>query len=204
MLVYIEYISRLPGVSVEAFHFAAGRGQHGWSGEYADDQLVLNLARTFRTGPEPGYLAVWYTHEAGLDRIGQWERIFKSGEADRFEEPFKLAARIERAGCYEPLVEPIPSRGRVYYGEYLDFAPGATRDDVRSFFEARRVREDGLELNLLVDRIGKLGPEPRCLAFWSASSYGDLEAVARELDSVAEPARLVQAGLYADLGEEIL
>lgn len=66
------------------------------------------------------------------------------------------------------------------------------------------MREDGLELNLLVDRIGKLGPEPRCLAFWSASSYGDLEAVARELDSVDQPARLVEAGLYADLGEEIL
>jgi hypothetical protein len=204
MLVYIEYISRLPGVSLEAFHFAAGRGQHGWSGEYADDQLVLNIARTFRTGPEPGYLAVWYTAGAGLERIGAWERIFRSGEADHFEEPFRLAARIESAGCYEPLLEPVPQRGRLYYGEYLDFAPGASRDAVRSFFERRRERDDGLELNLLVDRIGRLGPEPRCLAVWSTDSYGDLDTIARELDTVAEPVRLVVAGLYRDLGEETL
>ena len=58
-LVYIEYVSRLPGVSVEQFHFAAGL-QDSWSDDYADDVLVLNLGRTFRTGPEPSYLAVWH------------------------------------------------------------------------------------------------------------------------------------------------
>jgi hypothetical protein len=41
LLVYIEYISRRPGVSLEAFHEVAGRGQTGWAGEYADDRLVL-------------------------------------------------------------------------------------------------------------------------------------------------------------------
>jgi hypothetical protein len=55
-----------------------------------------------------------------------------------------------------------------------------------------------------VDRIGKLGPDPRCLAFWSAPSYGALEGIARELDAATEPVRLVESGLYADLGKEIL
>lgn len=204
MLVYIEFISRLPGVSLEAFRFAAGRGQEGWSGEYSEDQLLLNLGRTFRTGPEPGYLAVWYNRSAGVERIGDWERIFKSGVADHFEEPFKLAARIDAAGCYEPLLAPVAGASSLYYGEYLDFAPGASREDVRAFFAERGERHAGLELNLVCDRIGKLGPDPRALAVWGLPSWAALDGIARELDGVAEPVRLVAGGLYANLGEEIL
>ena len=139
MLVYIEYISRRPGVSIEAFHFAAGRGQGGWASEYAGDILLLNLGRTFRLGPEPEYVAVWYVAGAGLERIGEWERIFASGEADHFEETFRLAARIDTAGCYEPLLEPVQGRDGLYYGEYLDFAPGVGRDELRLSSSAETV-----------------------------------------------------------------
>ncbi|MGH3011203.1 MAG: hypothetical protein ACRDLZ_07695 [Gaiellaceae bacterium] len=203
MLVYIEYISRRPGVSLEAFHEVAGRGQTAWAGEYGEDQLVLNLGRTWRVGPEPEYVAVWYNAAAGLERIAEWERIFTSGEAARFEEPFKLAARIDAAGCYEPLLDPVPGSGGPYYAELFKPAPDASGDGVRSFFEERRSRS-GLELNLLVERMGRLGPEPPGLAFWSLPSYGELATVARELDGVTEPVRLVSAALYADLGKEIL
>jgi hypothetical protein len=204
LLVYIEYISRRPGVSLEAFHEVAGRGQSGWAGEYANDRLVLNLARTWRMGPEPEYVAVWYSPGAGLERIGEWERIFTSGEASHFEEPFKLAARIDSAGCYEPLTEPVPGRGGPYYAEFFEPARTAARERVRSFFEERRERHDGLELHLVALRIGKLGPDPPGLAVWSLPSYGALDGIARELDGAAEPVRLVSAALYADLGNEIL
>jgi hypothetical protein len=204
LLVYIEYISRRPGVSLEAFHEVAGRGQAGWAGEYADDRLVLNLGRTWRIGPEPEYFAVWYNPSAGLERIGEWERIFTSGEAAHFEEPFKLAARIDAAGCYEPLAEPVPGRGGPYYAEFFEPAEGTVQDDLRAFFDARRTRHSGLELNLLVGRIGRLGPDPPGLAVWSLPSYGALDAIARELDGGAGPIRLVNAALYADLGKEIL
>jgi hypothetical protein len=203
-LVYIEYISRRPGVSTEAFYFATGRGQTGWAGEYAEDVLLLNIGRTFRTGPEPEYLSVWYTPNGGLERIGVWDAVFKSGEAAHFEEPFKLAARIDQAGCYEPLFEPVPGSTGPYYGEYFDVAGGVTRDDVCSLFEERRNRHSALELLLCVDRIGKLGPEPRGVAIWRAPSFGDLEAIARELDGVEQPIRLVHAALYENTGDEIL
>jgi hypothetical protein len=202
VLIYIEFISRLPGVSVAQFHFAAGR-QDAWSSEYADDVLLLSLGRTFRTGPEPAYLAVWYTPDAGLERIGEWERVFKAHEADEIEERFKLGARIDAAGCYEPLLEPVYRRGGLYCGEYFDFAPGAAREDVVSFYEERRSRS-GIELNLLCDRIGKLGPGPRGLAVWNVEAWERLDAIARELDGVEEPIRLVTSGLYRDLGEETL
>ena len=204
MLVYAEFISRKPGVSIESFHFAANRGQTGWSGEYADDILLLNMGRTFRLGPEPEYLALWYTPESGVERIGDWERIFGSGEADDFEETFRLAARIDKAGCYEPLLEPIAGREGLYYAEYLDVAAGATHEEIRTSFEERRARHDGATLNLLCDRIGALGPEPRCLAVWTAASWDGIDALARDLDGVEHPVRLAEAGIYRDLGAETL
>ena len=204
MLVYVEYISRRAGVSIEAFHFATGRGQYGWSDEHADDVLLLNLGRTFRVGPEPEYVAVWYAPRAGLERIGDWERIFASGEADHLEETFRLAARIDTAGAYEPLLEPLPGRDGLYYGEYLDFAPGVARDEVAAFFEARRGRHEGLTLNLVCDRIGGLGPDPRCLAFWTVPGWNALDGVVRDLDELDAPVRLVHGALYRDLGAETL
>ncbi len=203
MLVYVEFISRRPGVTVEAFHFAAGRGQTGWSSEHSDDVLLLNLGRTFRTGPEPEYVAVWYTPGAGLERIGDWERIFASGEADHLEETFRLAARIDTAGCYEPLLEPKAGRDGLYYGEYLDVAHGSSRSDVTAFFEERRQRA-GLTLNLLCDRIGGLGPDPRCLAVWTVPAWDELDPLVRDLDDVDAPVRLVHGALYRDLGSETL
>ncbi len=204
MLVYVEYISRRPGVSIEAFHFAAGRGQGGWSSEYTDDVLLLNVGRTFRIGPEPEYVAVWYMADAGLERIGEWERIFASGEADDFEETFRLAARIDTAGCYEPLLEPVQGRDGLYYGEYLDVAPGVGRDEVASFFTERRDRHHGLTLNLLCDRIGGLGPDPRCLAVWTLPGWDALDEIVRDLDGLEKPVRLVHGALYRDLGAETL
>jgi hypothetical protein len=203
LLVYIEYISRLPGVSLEAFHYAAGR-QDQWSEDYEEDVLLLNLGRTFRTGPDPWYLAVWHTPGAGLERIGHWERVFKAHEADELEEHFKLGARIDTAGCYEPLAEPTRTRDGLYYAEYFDLAPGATREDARDAYEARRARHDGSDLVLLCDRIGKLGPDPRGLAIWNVHEWDRLDAVARELDGADEPVRLVNAGIYRDLGQETL
>jgi hypothetical protein len=203
LLVYIEYISRLPGVSLEAFHFAAGR-QHVWSAEYEADRLVLSIGRTFRTGPLPEYLTVWYTPDAGLERLSEWERVFQSGAADDLEQPFKLVARIDKAGCYEALLEPVSARGGLYYGEYFDFAGDASRDHVSGFFRARCERHPGIELNLLCDGIGKLAPDPRGLAIWNVHSWDRLDGLARELDKVVTPVRLVTAGIYRDLGQETL
>jgi hypothetical protein len=203
-LIYIEFISRRPGVALEAFHAVAGGGQEGWAGDYDADIAVLNLGRTWRMGPEPEYLTAWYSPSAGLERLDEWERIFKSGDAERFEEPFRLAARIDRSGAYEPLLDPVVGSAGRYYAEYFDVAPGATRENVRAFYEERVARHSELELNLLCDRIGQLGPDPRGLAFWGAPSYASLDEIARELDGVESPIRLVAAALYNDFGSETL
>ena len=141
-----------------------------------------------------------YTPNSGIERVGEWERIFGSGEADDFEETFRLVGRIESAGCYEPLLEPVAGREGLYYMEYLDLTPGATRDDVRGLFEERLERHSTATLNLLCDRIGALGPGPRCLAAWTVPAWSAIDSLARDLDGVEYPVGLVDAAIYRDLG----
>jgi hypothetical protein len=204
LLVYIEYISRRPHVSLEQFHAVADQGQTGWAGENPDDVLIAMIGRTWRTGPEPEYMGIWFTPRQGLDRFDDWERIFRSGAADAFEEPFSIGSRIDRAGSYTPLLEPVPGESERYYIEYFDWAPGATADDVRAGYEARRDAHGDLTLNALLDRIGRLAPHPRGLALWSVPDWAALERVARELDGDDGPVRLLDAGMYSTLGKETL
>lgn len=200
-LVYIEYISRLPGVDPETFRAQAAQGQEGWDSGY-DDELVLSVGRTWRLGPDPGYMTVWHTRNAGLDRIDAWDRIFRSGEADDLEQAFFRVARIDVAGCYTPLLEPVPARNGTYYAEF--FAARDTADTVRGFYESRAKQHPEFTLNLLVQRIGMLAPEPGGLAVWTLPDFAALDSVATELDGVNAPIRLCAAGTYADFGKEIL
>jgi hypothetical protein len=53
VLVYVECISRNPGVSAEAFRYVVGSMQAGWEGRAGeDDALLLDVGRTWRGGPE--------------------------------------------------------------------------------------------------------------------------------------------------------
>ena len=201
-LIYIEYISRRPGVDMADFRAGVATGQEGWDSGYGEDQLVLNIGRTWRLGPEPEYLAVWYSPQASFDRIDAWDRIFRSGEADPVERPFYQVARIDVAGCYAPLVEPVHARNGTYYAEF--FRVHADLDTVRNFYTARTQRHPHFTLNLLVSRIGKLGPEPGGLAIWQIPNFAALGEIAGELDGVRQPVELVAAGTYADFGHEIL
>ena len=201
-LIYIEYISRRPGVDMTDFRAGVTHGQKGWDTSYGEDQLVLNIGRTWRLGPEPEYLAAWYSPQAGFDRIDVWDRLFRSGEANPLERPFFRVARIDVAGCYAPLIEPVHARNGTYYAEF--FRVRADLDTVRSFYAARTQRHPRFALNLLVSRIGKLGPEPGGLAIWQIPNFVALEEIAQELDGVCWPVELVTAGTYMDFGHEIL
>lgn len=203
MLVYIEYISRRPGVSIEQFHAICGVGQRGWAGENPDDILIGMLGRTWRTGPEPEYLGIWYTPRQGLDRFDDWEQTFRSGEAAAFEEPFAIGARIDRAGSYRPLLKPIVGESERYYAEFFEWAPGADEDAVRAAYETRRDASRRV-LNLLIDQIGALGPGPRGIALWSLPDWASLEGVVNDLDENDGPVRLIDAGMYSAIGKETL
>jgi hypothetical protein len=201
-LIYIEYISRRPGVDVKTFHEIVTQGQEGWDGAYGEDELLLNLGRTWRLGPEPEYLGVWHTPAAGLERLDGWDHLFRTGAVHHLERPFHEAARIDVAGCYEPLIEPVHARGGTYYAEF--FRPRADLTTVRDFYAARALQHPRLQLLLLAHRIGRLAPEPGGVAVWRLPDLAALAGIAAELDDPRQAVELVSAGVYADLGQEIL
>jgi hypothetical protein len=201
-MIYVEYISRRPDVDLATFHAAVTTGQEGWDSDYSEDHLVWSAARTWRLGPAPEYVGVWYTPGGSLDRIDEWDRIFRSGHADVHENVFRRAAIIERAGCYQPLCEPVRARDGIYYAEY--FRPAADSTAIRSFFDERARRHADLTLNLLVRRIGHLAPDPGGIAVWTVPSFAALATIATELEGGREPIELVSAGTYVDVGREIL
>jgi DHA3 family tetracycline resistance protein-like MFS transporter len=87
-----------------------------------------------------------------VDRLDEWERVFRSGDADAYEEPFRLAARIDAAGCYEPLLEPVVGTKGKYYAEWFDLADGAGHDEVRAWYE-----EVGINNVAMPIRVGSVG-----------------------------------------------
>ena len=130
----------------------------------------------------------------------------RSDEVDPLECPFFQVARIDVAGCYTPLVEPVYTRNGPYYAEF--FRVQGDLDTVRSFYTARTERHPHFALNLLVNRIGKLGCAgtgwTRYLADTGLRPALGIPEIAQELDGVHSPIELVTAGTYMDFGHEIL
>src|SRR5262245_46591126 len=163
-------------------------------------------------------MTVWHTPGAGLARIDDWDKVFRSGQADEIEKPFRELALIERAGCYDALLSPVRQpvtnesrersdasareRGGIYYAEI--FEPVGSHDEIRELYAKRAASHSKLTLALCAVRIGKLAPDPGGLAIWTLPSFAALGAIARDLDSIGAPVRLTTAGVYNDIGREIL
>jgi hypothetical protein len=218
-MIYIEFTSRRPqpglrenerGALVvepfesqlERFHRGVLAGQSGWEGSWSEDRMLLGVGRTWRLGPEPEYMTAWQTPTDGFERIDAWDKVFRSGEADDLEKPFREVARIDRAGCYDALLEPKRAHGGIYYAEF--FEPAGSHDAIRSLYGERAAAHSDLTLALCLVRIGKLAPDPGGLAVWTLPSFAALAAIARDLDDTLEPVRLTTAGVYHDIGREIL
>ena len=109
-LVYVEYISRLPGVPLAEFQRVLIQAQQSWASGHGEDRLLLSAGRTWRLGPEPEYLHVLALPRHGLQRLDDWDAIFRAGEAERHAQTVGRVSRIDRAGCYRALL-PSGQRG---------------------------------------------------------------------------------------------
>lgn len=201
-MIYIEYFRRHLHIDPEDFHQVITSGFDRWGTQHSEDQLVLHAARTWRLGPEPEYFVVWHSPAFGFERFDSWERVFRSGAADASQREYRRVGRIEFAGCYEALLPPVPARNGTYYVEF--FRATGELPALCQFYQQRSQQHQQLRLNLLVHRIGRLGPDPGGLALWTIPSLAALGNIAGELDGVREPVQLEAAGTYQDIGKQIL
>ena len=198
-LIYIEFRSRNPGVGLDVFHRVSVTR---WTDEYPEDRLLLYIGRTWRIGPDqPEYLAVYYTPGGGLGRLDQWDQIFKSGDVDQLELVRLATSRIDRAGCYRPLLTPLPAAGGPYYLEHFAAPDDLDDESVMKRFVARTSGTKDVQLHLLARRIGRLAPDPGGIAIWSLSTFEQSNAL--EPTSSGE-IQVLDAGLYHDVGQEVL
>jgi hypothetical protein len=204
MMVYVEYISRLPGIDLADFQATFKAVQQGWESSFSGDQLILNAARTWRLGPEPEYFTVWFSPNSTFDRLDCWERTFRARNSDSYgyNSPLRRVARMDYAGCYEPLITPVRAKKGTYYVEM--FRPVKPGTAIRRFFEERAPNHRGFTLNLLVRRLGRLAPDPGGLAVWTLPDFAALGEIAEELEGVNKPVELVRSGVYVDVGEEVV
>jgi hypothetical protein len=201
-LVYVEYISRLPGVPLAEFQRVLIQAQQSWATGHGEDRLLLSAGRTWRLGPEPEYLHVWHSPRHGLQRLDDWDAIFHAGEAERHAQTVGRVSRIDRAGCYRALLPPLAAGGGPYYAEL--FRPTGSGEAIRALYQERARGHPALRLHLLATRLGRLAPDPGGLAVWALPDFGALSTIVEELDGVREPVRLVGAATYAETGREIL
>lgn len=197
-MYYVEFIDRDRAMPVELFRVFADQATSWVEGQA--DRMVLQLGRTLRLGPHPSYLALWRI--AGIDRLDAWEAYFAS-DAYRAGNPrshaMHRAIDITEAGLYDALIEDGTSRAGLHVVERFE----TVADDValKAWFEARDGH--GGRLGYVLRRIGLLGPEPPHLALWTFADYAACESFIRA-PVPGDAARIVAAGAYRWLGEEVL
>lgn len=204
MLLYTEFISRRPSVSLAEFHERAGRAQGAWAESYSgDDRMIVNAGRTWRIGPEPEYMCVWHVPGSGLDRIDDWERLFQDPHERELHDDFEAVGRIDRAGCYHPIGEPSHATEGRYLVEWLEFAD-ISDDDVQTVFAERAARHPKRTLRCLARPIGALAPDGRGFAVWGLDRWGSAEQLARDVPDASTGVKVADASLFADFGAEQL
>jgi len=200
-MIYVEYIERDRHVPVELFRHMGDQSQ-SWV-EADADRMILQLGRTLRFGPDPTYLAFWRV--AGLERLDDWESYFSSAawHDNRRSQAMHRAIHIQRAGLYDELAEPVEPGEGIHAVEFIA-APHSTPDAaLRDHYAERAERHGDGVLNLLLRRIGVLGPEPGHLAVWTFPSYVAMDAFLRE-DAGGPGIDVASIGIYRRLGDEIL
>jgi len=199
-MIYVEYIERDRFLPLEIFRHLGD--QSAWVDP--DDTLVGSFGRTMRLGPMPSYLAFWKCK--GMARMDEWEAHFNSPAAqfDVAEKATHRAIHLQHAGCYDELLAAPPvDRDRLFCIEYFAAHSAMPDADVVRHYRARAATEPGAGLNFVLRRIGRLAPDPGCLAVLSFADYATLEAYERRRDD-DDPLRPTAVGVYRWFGREVL
>ena len=198
-MMYIEFIERDRFVPIELFRHIAD--QQGIWGEEHIDKMVLQIGRTFRFGPIPSYLAFWQI--PSLDRVDVWQTYFTSDAAfrNRRSNAMHRGIHAQRAGLYDELVSQPQYDKENWYIEYFDADAASDNESVEKLFRVRAKTHSEVRLEMVLRRVGALGPDPANIAVWSAERFQDFERLARSAPTSAG-APIKVAGFYRQLGNE--
>lgn len=100
-MYYIEFVERNPGVSQERFHEVVKMSSERWAREHPEDELVMNIGRTWRLGPKPTYMTIWKIKD--FSALQGWNDEFQKPGVLRKHSEFTEVATIVDAGLYEDL-----------------------------------------------------------------------------------------------------
>jgi hypothetical protein len=98
---FIEFIEPKPDVSLERFRDVVKAHVDRWAGEHPEDELVLNVGRTWWLGPQPAYITAWRI--GGVATLAAWQAALAQPEAGEHHDEFSQVATIVHAGLYEDL-----------------------------------------------------------------------------------------------------
>ena len=200
-MMYIEFIERDRFVPIELFRYLADQDSIWTEGHI--DKLVLQLGRTFRFGPIPSYLAFWQI--PSLDRIDVWQDYFGSDAAlrNRRSSAMHRGIHVQRGGLYDEVVAQGPYDKENWYLEYFDADVSSNTESVETLFRARAQAHSEVRLEMVLSRVGALGPDPANIAVWSAAKFQDFERLARSTSACAG-ASIEVAGFYRQTWKEIV
>ena len=200
-LVYVEYISRLPGVPLAEFQRVLIQAQQSWASGHGEDRLLLSAGRTWRLGPEPEYLHVWHSpaRPAAPGRLGR-HLPRRGGRAPRPDGGARLAHRPRRL-----LPRLIPPRGQ--RGPLLRRAVPAHRE--RGGHPSPVPGAGPGPPGAAPEPAGHPPWRPRARSRWAGrlgpAGLRRPERIARRSwTACASRCALVSAATYADTGREIL
>jgi hypothetical protein len=196
-VIYVEFIECDRWMPAEIFHLL-GDQETSWV-EGAVDRMVLQLGRTLYLGPRPSYLCLWDIPD--ISRLDSWEAYFQSAAArqNRRSQAMHRAIHISRAGLYDALLQESDTAASLYVVEQC--ADRGGQGEVRAIFAERSARYAQPRLIFLLQRLGRLGPDPGLMAIWGAPSWSAAEPL------IGTPERtdldLVEVGIYRRFGEEV-
>jgi hypothetical protein len=198
-MIYVEFISREPGIPREIFRYIADQSS---SWVQADrDQYLGQLGRTMRIGPHPAYLTIFRVRD--LARLEEWEDYFHSDAYHLNLRSFAMQRSLQmvRDGCYDEIIPTEPIGDGLYVLEFFGAEESVRNEEIAEEFRQRKDGHSKARLVMLLRRIGLLGPDPGGIAGWRLDSARDLEPFVR---APAETRSVIrrEAGLYRRFGRE--
>lgn len=199
-MIYAEYIEHDRFLPIQIFHkFGL---QDSWSSD--EDVKIANLGRAERLAPGPSVICLWRMR--GLARMDEWEASFRTPESQRdpMFQATRLAIRFVESGLYDALLGGTAPVGKgLHVVEFFASAEEHADAAIADHF-AGRARALGVgTLDLVMRRVGTLGPDPGGLALWTFESYAAAEPLLRARHK-GHALRPLRTGLYWNFEDSLI